>query len=87
MGMDPSRMPDELAHAVGPEHPALTHVAGTLEAAVAWAATQAAAAAGGPSPISAVVLSPASASWDQFPNYEVRGDRFAALSREVTAAK
>jgi UDP-N-acetylmuramoylalanine--D-glutamate ligase len=66
---------------------ALTHVAGTLEAAVAWAATQAAAAAGGPSPISAVVLSPASASWDQFPNYEVRGDRFAALSREVTAAK
>jgi UDP-N-acetylmuramoylalanine--D-glutamate ligase len=31
----------------------------------------------------ALVLSPASASWDQFPNYEKRGDVFAELSRSL----
>ena len=31
--------------------------------------------------ITAIVLSPASASWDQYPNYEVRGDHFTSLAR------
>jgi UDP-N-acetylmuramoylalanine--D-glutamate ligase len=52
--------------------------AGTLEGAMAmvkgWASEL--------EKVEAVVLSPASASWDQFPNYEVRGERFAALARE-----
>lgn len=52
--------------------------AGTLEAAIAlakgWAHEL-------PS-LAAVVLSPASASWDQYPNYEVRGEHFARLARE-----
>jgi UDP-N-acetylmuramoylalanine--D-glutamate ligase len=52
--------------------------AGTLEGAMArvkgWASEL--------ERVEAVVLSPASASWDQFSNYEVRGERFAALARE-----
>ncbi len=34
-----------------------------------------------PALIEAIVLSPASASWDQYPNYEARGDLFASLAR------
>jgi len=52
---------------------------GTLDVALAKAARDAAAsaAAGAPEPV--VLLSPASASYDQFPNFEVRGDHFRAL--------
>jgi UDP-N-acetylmuramoylalanine--D-glutamate ligase len=49
---------------------------GTLNEAV-WAASDAAQASGGPEPV--VLLSPACASYDQFRNFEVRGDCFRGL--------
>jgi UDP-N-acetylmuramoylalanine--D-glutamate ligase len=49
-------------------------IAGTLDAAVPFAA---AAAFGGDAPV--VLLSPACASWDQFTGYDARGDRFRDL--------
>jgi UDP-N-acetylmuramoylalanine--D-glutamate ligase len=49
---------------------------GTLEVAVAAAARDAA-RSGGPEPV--VLLSPACASYDQFRNFELRGDAFRAL--------
>ncbi|KAA2238340.1 UDP-N-acetylmuramoyl-L-alanine--D-glutamate ligase [Salinarimonas soli] len=53
---------------------------GTLDVAVARAAAQAA-EDGAPEPV--VLLSPACASFDQFPNFEVRGDRFRSLVRAL----
>lgn len=51
-------------------------ISGTLERALAEAARDAE-AAGLPHPV--VLLSPACASYDQFPNFEVRGDTFRSL--------
>jgi UDP-N-acetylmuramoylalanine--D-glutamate ligase len=50
-------------------------ISSTLERAVAHAAADAAA----DTVSSAVMLSPACASFDQFKNFEVRGDAFVAL--------
>ena len=34
-----------------------------------------------------ILLSPANASWDQFPNFEVRGDRFIEAVEQLTGKK
>jgi len=52
----------------------------TLDRAVAGAASDAA-ASGLKAPV--VLLSPACASFDQYPNFEVRGDRFRTLVRAI----
>lgn len=58
-------------------------IAGSLERAVARAAEDAAADDSHPEAV--VLLSPASASFDQFRNFEARGNRFAALVEELIA--
>jgi UDP-N-acetylmuramoylalanine--D-glutamate ligase len=55
-------------------------VAGTLDRAVAAAARDAE-ASGLTAPV--VLLSPACASFDQYPNFEVRGDTFRQLVRAI----
>ena len=55
-------------------------ISGTLEAAVR-AAASAAAQSGLPSPV--VLLSPACASFDQFRDFEHRGDVFRALVADL----
>jgi UDP-N-acetylmuramoylalanine--D-glutamate ligase len=68
---------DEFARTLGSEVP---HVrSGTLDNAVAQAAADAQ-ALGGPA---VVLLSPACASYDQFANYEVRGNHFRDLVRAL----
>ncbi len=62
----------ELAEALGPAGVPL-HDAGDLEHAVALARAAAA-------PGDVVLLSPACASYDQYPNFEARGDHFRALA-------
>ncbi len=34
-----------------------------------------------------ILLSPANASWDQYPNFEVRGDRFIKAVEDLTGKK
>ncbi len=59
---------------------------GTLDAALARAAAVAVAADDAdPEPV--VLLSPACASYDQFPNFEVRGNRFRDLVRALPGLK
>jgi len=58
-------------------------MAGTLERAVEAAARDAEAAGGG----AVVLLSPACASFDQFPNFEVRGARFRDLVCSLAGVK
>ncbi|GGE42322.1 UDP-N-acetylmuramoylalanine--D-glutamate ligase [Agaricicola taiwanensis] len=58
-------------------------ICGTLDRAVAAAADD---AAGEPLPEAVVLLSPACASFDQFPNFEVRGDTFRDLVNDRIAA-
>jgi UDP-N-acetylmuramoylalanine--D-glutamate ligase len=68
---------DEFARTLGPDVP---HVqCGTLDKAVAQAAADAQ-ALGRPA---VVLLSPACASYDQFPNYAVRGNHFRDLVRAL----
>jgi UDP-N-acetylmuramoylalanine--D-glutamate ligase len=55
-------------------------MSGTLDNAVASAARD---AAGDPSPAQVVLLSPACASFDQFPNFEKRGDAFREMVRAL----
>jgi UDP-N-acetylmuramoylalanine--D-glutamate ligase len=59
-------------------------VVGTLDRPVAAAANDAA-ASGLAAPV--VLLSPACASFDQYPNFEVRGDRFRELVRAIPGVK
>jgi UDP-N-acetylmuramoylalanine--D-glutamate ligase len=56
---------------------------GTLDVAVAAAARDAA-ASGAPEPV--VLLSPACASYDQFPNFERRGDAFRSIVQSLLNA-
>ena len=58
----------------------LYEMSGTLDVAVARAAADAAASA---SDAPVVLLSPACASYDQYPNFEVRGDAFRNLVRKL----
>jgi UDP-N-acetylmuramoylalanine--D-glutamate ligase len=68
---------DEFARTLGSD---VAHVrCGTLDRAVEQAAADAQ-AIGGPA---VVLLSPACASYDQFPNYEVRGNHFRDLVRAL----
>jgi UDP-N-acetylmuramoylalanine-D-glutamate ligase len=67
--------------AVGNLPPERLAYAGTLDAALPLAASW---ARSDPA-LGSIVLSPASASWDQFPNYEKRGDLFIQLARGLSA--
>ncbi|HEY2135475.1 MAG TPA: UDP-N-acetylmuramoyl-L-alanine--D-glutamate ligase, partial [Xanthobacteraceae bacterium] len=59
-------------------------IVGTLERAVAAAASDAA-ASGLKAPV--VLLSPACASFDQYRNFEVRGDAFREFVRTIAHAR
>ncbi|MGH6875095.1 MAG: UDP-N-acetylmuramoyl-L-alanine--D-glutamate ligase [Aestuariivirgaceae bacterium] len=69
---------DEFAHAIGGAIP--VEMRGTLDRAVAAAARD---AMRDGRRGAAVLLSPACASFDHYPNFEVRGDAFRALVEEI----
>jgi UDP-N-acetylmuramoylalanine--D-glutamate ligase len=69
---------DEFAHAIGGAIP--VEMSGTLDRAVAAAARD---AIRDGRRGAAVLLSPACASFDHYPNFEVRGDAFRALVEEI----
>ncbi|MEM6391999.1 MAG: UDP-N-acetylmuramoyl-L-alanine--D-glutamate ligase [Planctomycetota bacterium] len=71
-----------LADAIGstPNHRAAVHRCETLDTAIATAKTNI--ATDQPQP-AVLLLSPGCASWDQFPNYEARGDAFTQLVRQA----
>jgi UDP-N-acetylmuramoylalanine--D-glutamate ligase len=71
---------EDFAGTLGAQAP--HEVVGTLDRAVAQAARDAA-ASGLADPV--VLLSPACASFDQYPNFEVRGARFKELVKALTA--
>ena len=73
---------DDFARAVGETLP--HRISGTLDAAIHEAAADAA-ASDTPEPV--VLLSPACASFDQFPNFEIRGDAFRACVEDLAASK
>ena len=62
---------------------AQVEICGTMDVAVARAAED---AAHDPSPEKVVMLSPACASFDQYPNFEVRGDAFVAAVEALDRA-
>jgi UDP-N-acetylmuramoylalanine--D-glutamate ligase len=70
---------DAFAHTLGGK--TLLEISGTLDKAVEAAAADAAQSAA-PAPV--VLLSPASASYDQFKDFEQRGDVFRALVAKLT---
>ncbi len=83
----------KMAYLIGEAAPAFAQTLGsslpytiseTLDRAVAEAAADALAGAGEDA---AVLLSPACASYDQFPNFEVRGDAFRSLVKALTVAQ
>jgi len=60
-----------------------TYVFETMDEAVSEAHKQAQSMRGEPSGSPTVLLSPASASFDQFPNFEIRGDHFVTLVNQL----
>lgn len=77
---------DRLAglYTIGATGPAIARHAGGRAVECADLAAAAARACEGAAPGSVVVLSPGCASWDQFENYEQRGDRFREIARTLT---
>ncbi len=68
------------------EGKAVYEICGTMEAAVAAAARDAAHDASEAAEV-AVLLSPACASFDQYPNFEVRGEDFRALVQKLDGVR